>query len=86
MKNLVNEIMTPKEKANRLGNRFYQGSVFDYDKQGHLDEIVKAKHRAKICVQEIIISLSILESPGALADQIDYWDTVLTEIEALGKD
>ena len=35
--------MTPKQKANELGNKFYQGSVFDYDNQGHLDEIVKAK-------------------------------------------
>lgn len=46
--------MTPKQKANELGNKFYQGSVFDYDKQGHLDEIVKAKARTKICVQEIL--------------------------------
>ena len=48
---LVNYIMTPKEKANELGNKFYQGSVFDYDKQGHLKEIERAKERTKICVQ-----------------------------------
>ena len=46
--------MTPKEKANELGNKFYQGSVFDYDKQGHLKEIERAKERTKICVHCII--------------------------------
>ena len=42
--------MTPKEKANELGNKFYQGSVFDYDKQGHWEEIKRAKYRTKICL------------------------------------
>lgn len=46
--------MTPKEKANELGNKFYQGSVFDYDKQGHLDEIKRAKERVLICVGEML--------------------------------
>jgi hypothetical protein len=44
--------MTPKEKANELGNKFYQGSVFDYSKQRHLEEIKRAKERALICVDE----------------------------------
>lgn len=46
--------MTPKEKANELGNKFYQGSVFDYDKQGHLDEKQKAKNRALIANNELL--------------------------------
>ena len=46
--------MTIKEEANRIANRFYQGSVFDYDKEGHLKERKKAKERALICVDEII--------------------------------
>ena len=48
--------MTPKEEANRIANRFYQGSVFDYDKEGHLKEREKAKERALICVDEILKS------------------------------
>ena len=46
--------MTPKEKANELGNKFYQGSVFDYSKQRHLEEKKRAKKRALICVDEIV--------------------------------
>jgi len=46
--------MTTREKANELGNKFYQGSVFDYSKQRHLEEIRRAKERALICVDEII--------------------------------
>jgi len=46
--------MTPKEKANELGNKFYQGSVFDYSKQEHLEEIKRAKERALICVDEML--------------------------------
>jgi hypothetical protein len=45
--------MTTKQEANRIANRFYQGSVFDYDKEGHLKERKKAKERALICVDEM---------------------------------
>ena len=44
--------MTPKKKAHELCNKFYQGSVFDYDNQGHLEEKKRAKERALICVDE----------------------------------
>ena len=46
--------MTAKEKANELGNKFYQGSIFDYDKKGHLEECERAKERAIKCVDEIL--------------------------------
>ena len=75
--------MTAKEKANELGNKFYQGSVFDYDKQGHLDEIVKAKNRAIICVDEImnVVNMSI---PYINEETyIQYWEDVKIEIGKL---
>jgi len=46
--------MTPKEKAYDLCNKFYQGSVFDYDNQGHLEEKKRAKERALICVDKML--------------------------------
>ena len=73
--------MTAKEKANELGNKFYQGSVFDYDKKGHLEEIVKAKERAKICVKEITEALNKLPSKD-LSD-LQYWGEVDYEIDLL---
>ena len=70
--------MTPKEKANELGNKFYQGSVFDYDKQGHLEEIKRAKYRTKICVQ------AILDEVTTIADKkFDYYTEVMKEIDNL---
>jgi hypothetical protein len=45
--------MTAKEEANRIANIFYDGSVFDYDKEGHLIQLAKAKERALICIEEI---------------------------------
>ena len=70
--------MTPKEKANELGNKFYQGSVFDYDKQGHLKEIEIAKERTKICVQ------AILDAVTTIADKkFDFYTEVMKEIDNL---
>ena len=46
--------MTSKKKAYELCNKFYQGSVFDYDNQGHLEEKKRAKERALICVDEML--------------------------------
>jgi hypothetical protein len=68
-----------KEKANELGNKFYQGSVFDYDKQGHLDEIVKAKDRTKICVQAI---LDAIQGKSSNEDW-KFWNDVMSEIDGL---
>ena len=75
---LVNYIMTPKEKANELGNKFYQGSVFDYDKEGHLEQIKRAKARTKICVQEI------LDHAGTVnGEPVSFWYDVMKEIDLL---
>lgn len=73
--------MNAKEKANELGNKFYQGSVFDYDKKGHLGEIIKAKERTKICVKEIITALNKLPSKD-LSD-LQFWGEVECEIDLL---
>lgn len=70
--------MTPKEKANELGNKFYEGSVFDYDKQGHNDERKKAKERALICVDEIIDEIWDSSLECCL-----YWCEVEAEINKL---
>jgi len=64
--------MTPKEKANEIGNAMYNGSVFDYDKQGHLKEKENAKRCALIAVNELI------KETGK-----KYWYDVKTEIENL---
>jgi len=68
-----------KEKANELGNKFYQGIVFDYDKQGHLAEIVKAKDRTKICVQAI---LDAIQGKSSNEDW-KFWNDVMSEIDGL---
>ena len=76
--------MTPKQKANELGNKFYQGSVFDYNKQGHLDEILKAKNRTKICVQEILdLMINTLKWDEKTNGNIHFWQEVLDEIDGL---
>jgi len=47
--------MTSKKKAYELCNKFYQGSVFDYEGiEGHLEEKKRAKERALICVDEML--------------------------------
>ena len=76
--------MTPKQKANELGNKFYQGSVFDYNKQGHLDEIVKAKNRTKICVQEILdLMTNTLKWDEKTNGNIHFWQEVLDKVDSL---
>ena len=73
--------MTPKEKANEIGNKFYQGSVFDYDKEGHILEIKRAKDRALICVREIVDSQP--SEPTEYTDTLGYWKEVMGEIHKL---
>lgn len=68
--------MRPQEKAKELGNKFYQGSVFDYDK---LDEIIKAKNRTKICVQAI---LDAIQGKSSNEDW-KFWNDVMSEIDGL---
>ena len=79
--------MKANKKANELGNKFYQGNVFDYDKVGHIDEIIKAKERTKICVQEILNVLDEIPDlqvvGNVLLNKIEYYRTVLAEVEML---
>jgi phage baseplate assembly protein gpV len=56
--------MTAKKEANRIGNLFYDGSVFDYDKEGHLKEVKKAKERALISVDNSIKSIIKFKHPS----------------------
>jgi hypothetical protein len=79
--------MNSNKRANELGNKFYQGNIFDYDKEGHLEEIKRAKERTKICVQEI---LNVLEEipdlkveGNILLDKIEYYKEVLAEVDML---
>jgi tetrahydromethanopterin S-methyltransferase subunit B len=80
--------MIPKEKANELGNRFYDGSVFDYDKEEHILEREKAKKRATIAVDEIIeqweyIDTYLADMNKGLNPNLNYWKNVKLEIEKL---
>jgi hypothetical protein len=79
LKTIINEkeINLPKNKAYELGNKFYQGSVFDYDKKGHLEELEKSKVRITICVLEII---EVLKISGL---DFSFWEDVLLEVENL---
>ena len=79
--------MDTSKRANELGNKFYQGSVFDYDKKGHLEEITRAKAQSKICVQEILNVLEEIPDLKAegniLLNKIEYYKGVLMEVEML---
>ena len=82
--------MTPKEKANELGNKFYQGSFFDYDKKGHIEECERAKERAIICVDEILKTKvgELTEEEIECLKDIElfiyrYWQEVKKEIKEL---
>ena len=77
--------MTPKDKANELGNAMYNGSVFDYDKQGHLKEIINAKRCALIAVDEILNQYNKGRFDYKIIDEDEeiYWKEVKQEIEKL---
>ena len=76
--------MNPKEKANELGNKFYQGSVFDYDKDEHLKERERAKERALICVDEILSEGACQYGVTAVDyGREKYWYNVKEEINTL---
>ena len=75
--------MTAKEEANRIANRFYQGSVFDYDKEGHLKERKKAKERALICVDELLNTVPYVNNTPAQVRKRIYYMDVRSEINKL---
>ena len=69
-----------KEKAKELGNKFYQGSFFDYDKEGHIEECERAKERAIKCVDEILDVVFLMSASNW---EEEYWQKVKEEIKKL---
>jgi hypothetical protein len=52
--------------------------------KGHLDEIVKAKARTKICVQEILdFMITNLKWDEKTNGNIQFWQEVFDEIDGL---
>ena len=74
--------MTPKEKANELGNKMFNGSVFDYkSKEEVRAEQNRAKQCALIAVEEILRLEEYLNC--FYVEEFEYWHEVKTEIETL---
>ena len=74
--------MTPKEKANELGNKMFNGSVFDYKSKEELRaEQNRAKQCALIAVEEILRLEEYLNC--FYVEEFEYWHEVKTEIETL---
>ena len=73
--------MNAKEKANELGNKMYRGSVFLKSKEEHLQELIKAKKYATICVDEIINDNPNIYDSDRL--NFKYWNEVKKQIELL---
>lgn len=46
--------MSPKEKANKIANNMYNGSVFSKTKKEHLEELENAKRCSLILIEEIL--------------------------------
>ena len=72
--------MTPKGKANELGNKFYRGDIFTHGKEAHLIELEQARKYALIAVDEMINYLISNEITGTL---MSYWEEVKQEMEKL---
>jgi len=70
-------MMTPKEKARDLVNKFYPNVQW---KLGQEDCLDRAKRCALIAVDEVIEQL---EGYGWYKPQKTYWDAVKQEIEKL---
>lgn len=76
-----------KEKANELGNKFYEGEVFDKTKEEHLLECERAKKRAILLVDEILLNIEATityhKESFALPINKEYWLGVRNEINLL---
>lgn len=72
--------MTPKEKANELGNKFYRGDIFTHGKEVHLLELEEARKCALICVDEIIKEFNYTSKKD---EKQGYWQSVKQEIVKL---
>jgi translation elongation factor EF-1alpha len=58
--------MTPKEHANRLGNKMYNGDVFSKTKNEHLAELDNAKRCSLNAIDEVLIIITAI-------DGTEYW-------------
>jgi len=72
------DVLTPKEKANELGNKFFRGNIFDYSKEDHIKEQIAAKVQAVLCAEVVIESLH--KNNKVI---IQYWEEVIEEIKNL---
>ncbi len=78
--------MKAKDKANELGNKLYQGSVFDYDKEEHVGEKKKAKKRAHVCIDVFIDFLhrqTDKQTKLKGVTPLEYWEQVKEEVHNL---
>ena len=73
--------MTPKEKANELGNKFYRGDIFTNGKEAHLIELEQARICALIAVDELIDEQTSWQN--GQVNPVLYWQEVKQEIEKL---
>ena len=71
--------MTPKEKAKELCVKFFEPSVFEYEKKQYFEEM--AKQCAIICVDEILEALE--HHTWQNKDWIRYYKEVKQEINKL---
>ena len=67
--------MTAKEKALELCVKFFEPSIFEYEKKQYFEEM--AKQCALICVDEI------LETYIDIDPKLKYWQEVKQEINKL---
>jgi hypothetical protein len=73
-------MMTPKEKAEELVDKFMDYTGFEIDENNNMSNVFSAKQCALIAVDEILNNNKILFE-DVLNDQ--YWQEVKQEIELL---
>ena len=79
--------MTPKEKAKEICNKLFNGSPFDYNKEGCMKELRNSKRCALICVGEVISAFNFPKYNGDPETEINgdeiYWLDVKHELSLL---
>ena len=72
--------MTPKEKAKKLVDMFYEFDIFDCENKVNLLELADSKGRALTCVDEIIEAVRHIVGEKL---RTEYYLEVKQEIEKL---
>jgi len=75
--------MTPKEKANELFGKYYSRIEHTLSEEYSPHERFIVKQCALIAVDKIMSALTYLPYGLNYLNQINYWDEVKQEIEAL---